>query len=385
MRVCYFGTYRASYSRNKILVAGLKAQGITVFETHATLWRGIEDRITQASGGWMNPAFLWRVLRAYWNLFRAHNRTPEYDVMLIGYPGHFDTFLGRLLSWHRKRPMAFDILMSLHLVAEERGITERHPHTARLIFALEKLGLRLPDLLIAENKEYGLYIRNKYQLPEERFSYLSHGADDRVFYPRSKLPPKDSFRVSYHGTYVPSHGLETIIEAARILRTHTEIYFEFYGTGQEHDRIAGLVGDYGLSNVHFHGFVSQEELLDGIASSHICLGVFGVTRQALFTVQNKLWEGLAMGRPIVSGKAAAVSVALRDREHIYLVERSNPEALADAILELQADPALRERLATSGHAKFIEGNSITALGAKASAILRELIDRQSKPLESMRS
>ncbi len=89
-----------------------------------------------------------------------------------------------------------------------------------------------------------------------------------------------------------------------------------------------------------------------------------------------------MGRPIVSGKAATVSSALRDREHIYLVERSNPKALADAILELQADPALRERLATSGHKRFIEGNSIAGLGAKTSTILHELIVRRSKPLES---
>ena len=40
LRVCYFGTYRANYSRNQILIAGLRAQGVTVFETHATLWLG---------------------------------------------------------------------------------------------------------------------------------------------------------------------------------------------------------------------------------------------------------------------------------------------------------------------------------------------------------
>ena len=74
--------------------------------------------------------------------------------MLIGYPGQFDSYLGRLLTWRRRRPLALDILMSLYLVAEERGLTENSPWTARLIFALEKGGLHQPDLLISENFAY---------------------------------------------------------------------------------------------------------------------------------------------------------------------------------------------------------------------------------------
>ena len=55
--------------------------------------------------------------------------------------------------------------MSLHLVAEERGLTAAHPNTGKLIFQLERRGLRQPDFLIAENPEYGGYIADKYQLP----------------------------------------------------------------------------------------------------------------------------------------------------------------------------------------------------------------------------
>ena len=47
--------------------------------------------------------------------------------------------------------------------------------------------------------------------------------------------------------------------------------------------------------MHFHGFVEQEELLDSLAASHICLGVFGTTKQSNYTIQNKVWEGLALG------------------------------------------------------------------------------------------
>ena len=373
MKVCYFGTYRSNYSRNKILIEGLRSQDVTVYECHADLWRGIEDRVAQASGGWRTPAFLWRAIRAYMNLFWAHYHTPDYDVMLIGYPGQFDAYLGRLLSWFRRKPMALDILMSLHLVAEERGLTKSHPNSARLIFALEKMGLRLPDLLIAENVDYGRYIYEKYNLPKDRFKYLPHGADNQVFFPRDVQLPSDAFIVSYHGTYVPSHGLDTIVASAEILKEHSDIQFDFYGVGPELERIDQIVRDNHLSNIHIRGFVTLEELLIGLASSHVCLGVFGVTRQALFTIQNKLWEGLAMGRAVVSGESPTVSMSLQNGEHIYLVERQSPQALANAILELKNNPTLRHRLEQKGHKHFLKENSVTSIGVKIKRILQELI------------
>ena len=72
LRVCYFGTYRANYTRNQILLKGLRAQeNVEVYECHATLWHSIDDRVEQASGGWRSPKFIGRVLKTYWKLFHA--------------------------------------------------------------------------------------------------------------------------------------------------------------------------------------------------------------------------------------------------------------------------------------------------------------------------
>ena len=376
LRVCYFGTYRAGYTRNQIVLKGLQAQpDVAVDVRHATLWQGIEDRVAQASGGWRKPAFWGRVVGAYYQLLREHRAAPEYDVMLIGYPGQFDAFLGRWLAHGRGRPVALDILMSLHLVAEERGLTTDHPTTGRLIFLLEQSGLRRPDLLIAENPEYGGYIAKKYRLPGDRFRYVPHGADETVFHPRPLRPPDDHFRITYHGGYLPSHGMDAILGAARLLEADSEVHFHFYGSGPEKARIVQQAAEWSLPNVTFHGFVSQDELLDSLAQAHVCLGVFGTTRQAQFTVQNKVWEGLAMGRPVISGDSPTIRAALVDRKEIYLIERNDPAALAMALQVLRADAALRERIAAAGHERYLAGNSITALGRQMKEALLSLVDR----------
>lgn len=374
LRVCYFGTYRANYTRNQILLAGLQQQpGVIVYECHVTLWRSVDDRVQQASRGWLRPKFWWRVFKTYWRLFRAHNRVPPYDVMLIGYPGQFDSYLARLLTWWRRRPMALDILMSLYLVAEERGLTRKSPLSGRLLFLLEKGGLKLPDLLLSENRAYEGYYCRRYGLSPQRFQRVPHGADERVFHPRALRPPEEGFRVTYHGTYLPSHGLDAIIGAAALLREHSDVHFHFYGNGPERARLERWTLSEGLTNVTFHGFVNQDELLDSLARSHVCLGVFGETKQSHYTIQNKVWEGMAMARPVISGDSQVVREALTDREHIYLIERENASALASAICELQADGQLRERIAQRGYERYLAGNSTRAIGAATAKALRSLL------------
>jgi glycosyltransferase involved in cell wall biosynthesis len=196
---------------------------------------------------------------------RAHAAAPDYDVMLIGYPGQFDAYLGRRLAHGRGRPVALDILMSLHLVAEERGLTPPTP-TGRLLFRLERGGLRRPDLLIAENPEYGGYIAEKYDLPRERFRYVPHGADETVFHPRPLRPPDDHFRVTYHGGYLPSHGMDAILGAAALLRDRRRAASTSTAAGRRRRASSAARPNWACRTSHFHGFVSQDELLDGLAT-----------------------------------------------------------------------------------------------------------------------
>jgi glycosyltransferase involved in cell wall biosynthesis len=376
LRVCFFGTYRANYVRNQVMINGLRSQNVEVQECHVTLWHSVADRVKQAGGGWRQPGFWWRVIRSYWKLGRAHAHTGSYDVMLVGYPGQFDVYLGRLLSWWRRKPMALDILMSLHLIAEERGLTQQSPLTGWMIFWLEKTGLRLPDLLIADTPEYERYYCQKYRLAQDRFQRVPLGVDDRVYYPRPNLqPPPDYFRVIYYGTFIPLHGVETMIQAAAQLSNHPGIKFDFYGDGQERPGAERLAQQLGLSNVSFRGWIDKEQLPAEIARSHICLGVFGTTKQSRCTIQNKIWEAMMMQRPIISGDADTIRAELTHKVHVYLVERANPTALAAGILELEGDSALRHKMALSAYER-VQANTIAAIGLLTKQALLTLTSRE---------
>ena len=261
LRVCYFGTYRQQYGRNQILMNGLRANGVDLYECHQPLWQGSEDRVSRAAGKWLDLPFLWRIVKAYLSLIRKHYHAPPYDVMMLGYPGEFDTFLGRLLSWTRRKPLALDHIMSLYLIAIERGLHQKSPLTVKFIRAAEWVSLRLCDLIICDTEGYRDYHCKTYSLTADRFRLVPAGADDRLFFPRPEVtPPTDRFRVMYHGTFLYSHGVETIVAAAALLKDRADIEFLFCGTGPEEPHIRQLAEESGADNIVFTGWVERPEM-----------------------------------------------------------------------------------------------------------------------------
>jgi glycosyltransferase involved in cell wall biosynthesis len=377
LRVCYFGTYRADYSRNQIMIEGLRRNGVEVVECHERLWHGIGDRVQLASGGWLRPGFWWRTLRTYARLLRRYRRVGDYDVLIVGYPGQFDVFLARLLTWLRHRPLVWDIFMSIYLIALERGLTERSRATVNLIRQVERIACRLPDLLILDTPEYAAWFHDTHEVPSERFRLVPTGADDRIFRSvANRRTGGEPFRVVYYGTFIPNHGVECIVEAAHLLADDPSITFELIGEGPDRDKAVALARHYNLANVDFVGWLDKEQLMKRVSEADVCLGVFGTTPQSLMTVQNKIYEGLAMARPVITGDAPAVCQALVHGEHLYLCQRADPQALANAVRTLKADAGLCRRLAESGHRLYREEFDLQHNGARYAAHLRELLEHQ---------
>jgi glycosyltransferase involved in cell wall biosynthesis len=373
LRVCYFGTYRADYSRNQIMIEGLRRNGVEVIECHEPLWRGIEDRVQATSGGWRRPSFLWRLLRTYARLLIRYCRVRDYDVLVVGYPGQLDVYLARLLSWMRRKPMVWDIFMSIYLIALERGLYRQSRSTVNLLRRLECLACRMPDLLILDTADYVAWFQDTHGVPADRFRLVPTGADDRVFKPVTKGDTSDgTFRAVYYGTFIPNHGVDHIVETARLLANDSTIRFELIGRGPDKQKASALVQRYGLSNVEFVDWLDKEELVERIAAADVCLGVFGNTPQSLMTIQNKIYEGLAMSMPVITGDSPTVRQSLAHAENVYLCERANPQALADAVRALKADPGLRQRLTDNGHRLYRAQFDLQHNGARYAAHLREV-------------
>jgi glycosyltransferase involved in cell wall biosynthesis len=298
----------------------------------------------------------------------------DHDVLIVGYPGHLDVFLARLLSWLRRKPLVWDIFMSIYLIARERRLDRHSRLTVNVIRWLERFACRLPNLLILDTADYVAWFEAAHGVPTGRFRLVPTGVDDRVFKPLFTMRVGDGmFRVVYYGSFIPNHGVEHIVEAARLLVDNDHIQFELIGQGPEKEMAIDLIQRHKLSNVTFVDWLDQEELVQRVSTADVCLGAFGVTPQSMMTIQNKIYEGMAMGKPVITGDSPTVRRSLVHGEHLYLCKRASSQSLTQAILRLYHDPDLRQRLAKNGYYLTQEKYTVHETGRRCRDHLLEVL------------
>ena len=131
-----------------------------------------------------------------------------------------------------------------------------------------------------------------------------------------------------------------------------------------------LSGELGLKNVEFIGFMSQEWIREKIAQADVCLGIFGDTQKTQRVIPNKVYECLAMRKPVITADTSAIRELFGD-DDMMLVKTADSESLAAAILHLKKNPEQMSKLAFNGYDKFKNNASPRVLGGKLKDIINE--------------
>ncbi len=99
MRVLGFGTYDVrTQPRAGIILAGLRASGADVAELNAPLGFSTAERVAMLGAPWQAYRLVLRLARRWgWLLGRRITSRRRPDVVVVGYLGHFDVVLARLL------------------------------------------------------------------------------------------------------------------------------------------------------------------------------------------------------------------------------------------------------------------------------------------------
>ena len=165
-----------------------------------------------------------RVLKAERSLARDEER--EADVVLVGYPGHFDLRAARRIA--RGRPIVFNPLISLHdtLVGDRRRFRPWSP-AARILQIVDRGAFRSADLVVADTEAHASFFRRAFGLREDRVDVVLVGAEEALF--RPGWQPPAPFHALFVGKLIPLHGLETILAAAALL---PDVPFRVVGDGQ---------------------------------------------------------------------------------------------------------------------------------------------------------
>lgn len=353
MRILFVCGREPEYVRNQVILKALRKYTDVI-------------EVTDSSRN-----YLVRHMRLF---FKLMYRLEKHDVVVVGFYGYLLVFLMRLLS---RQPIVFDAFISTYdTLCFDRRRFAPNSLVGRMAFWLDKLACQLSDIVITDTQAHVNYFVQTYGLPPEKFAVLYLGCDEEHFYPRP--PPRSlPFMVFYYGSFLPVQGIEYIIQTAKLLESQPEIAFQIAGNGIEYQRMRTLANTLGCTNIEFINWIPYHELPEYIAQASLCLGGhFSEKSKAQNVIATKTYQFLAMAKPTIVGDCPANAEIFSHGEHVYMCKMADSQSLADAILTLRHDGALRKKIAWGGYLLIMERYSIPRL----SIVLQEILHRVCLPV-----
>jgi len=367
MKICYFGTYERNYSRNRIVIKGLRYNGVEVIECNEDPWK-IEHKLSLSKI--QKTKIFINFFKSYIKLILKYLKNRPYDFIFVGYLGHFDIFLAKILSLIDKKPLIFDAYYSLYdSLVNDRKIINKKSMIAKTLHLIETCTYNLPNLILLDTPTHIDYCSREFKIKKEKFDFVPIGADEEVFYPR-KIKKEKIFTILFWGKFIPLQGVDYIIKAAKILENEKLRFKIIGGGGQTYKEIINLSKKLFIKNVDFVDFIPYEKLPEVVSKGHIGLGIFGKTEKARRVVPNKAYEILALSLPLITGNSkASRELGLKNKENCILCNMADPKAIADSILLLKRNRKLRNKIAKNGYNFFKENFSTIRIGKKVKEIL----------------
>jgi glycosyltransferase involved in cell wall biosynthesis len=232
----------------------------------------------------------------------------------------------------------------------------------RLLKRFERLNQRAADLIfVVSDVERRNLIADGVEL--ERIAMNPNGVDTLEFRPgcggreiRSELSVDERIVVGFLGTFGPWHGAPVLARAARRLSKAARCHFLFVGDGDERSETESIIESAGVSAcATFTGRIEHDKVAAYLDACDVLVAphVPATDGSEFFGSPTKLFEYMAMTRPVIASRLGQMADVIVDGENGLLVEPNDPEALARAIDRLADDEALRARLGAAARQTVI--------------------------------
>jgi glycosyltransferase involved in cell wall biosynthesis len=251
----------------------------------------------------------------------------EFNGSEVWISGHWDPIgqLWLLKRFERLNQRAADLIFVVS-EAERRSVIDSGISTAKIVTNPNGV-----DINVFRQKVGGAEVRR------------SLGIDD------------NQIVVGFIGTFGPWHGAPVLAEAARAIHSKPSFTFLFMGDGDERAKSESIIKQAGVNSI-FTGRVAHEfvpaylDSCDLLVSPHVPLS----DGREFFGSPTKLFEYMAMAKPIVASRLGQIAEVIVDGESGLLVEPGDHLGLARAIEKLADDAELRQRLGANARSTVVE-------------------------------
>lgn len=343
MKILFIATREPTYPRVKIILEQLRNH----FEVRAIV-----------SG---HKNYFFRFLEV-WVRFLFEKKS-NVDAVFLGF---FAQPLFPFVKILWRGPIVSDAFLNLYdtVIGDRKMISERSL-IAPLLKQIDRFLVEGSDLVFADTQCNIDKFRSMIRPRRSNMKRLWASAETGIFqkFPSDQINyrKEEALRALFFGSFIPLQGVETILAAAKILE-NKNVFFTLCGMGQTYKEMVAKAEELGLESVEFKGWCLPAQICEMARSSHILLGIFGVTDKARCVIPNKVFDALAMGKPLITGRSPAIRELLEDGRDVILSEMGDSTDLAEKILWVRDHYEEAAQIAENGFETFMKKASPDHVG-----------------------
>lgn len=350
-----FGNYGPDYPRNRVIIEALEQQGHEVQRFLPKL---------SALADW-----------------EAHLRgLPVPDVLWVPCFRQRDLSTASRFAQHHQRPLVFDPLIS----AYDKQVFEREKfrpdsRAAQRLLAWERRLFALPDAVVADTAGHAEFFHETLGVPLEKLFVIPVGAEEKLF-KASPLPlhnQDEPPELVFFGTFIGLQGVQYLVEAIE-LYDGPPLRWRLLGDGplraECEMRVTALRQNKADLDVQFEDWRPLAELPGRLQQADAFFGIFGNSAKAQRVIPNKVYQGLALGRPVITAATNAFTADLRADENqgLFWCRPGDPADLVQAIKRLLAQRAQWPQLGAAARHSYEQRFSSAHIQHCVAALLQKL-------------
>ena len=350
-----YGNYGPDYPRNRVIESVLRDLGCELSRFLPTV-SALADIEYSLRGG-PRPDLIWVPCFRQRDIAAAARYARRHRIALV-----------------------FDPLIS----AYDKQLNEKHKFAAdsakaRKLLAWESKLFKLPDCLIADTEGHADYFHATHGVAREHIRVIPVGAEEALFSPQAwpHKPADAALELAFFGTFIGLQGVDVLAQA--ILHydgppTHWRLIGEGPLKADCERLLAPLASGKHASHVSFEGWGPLPELPARLAGADAILGIFGTSEKALRVIPNKVYQGLALGRAVITAATPAFLPALRadEEQGLLWAQPGEPASICAAVERLHQRrdeiPALGQAARASYEAHYSN--------RRIAQVLSEILDKQ---------
>lgn len=182
-----------------------------------------------------------------------------------------------------------------------------------------------------------------------KFNPKNNGSYLKKRYKVANLKPV----VLFVGRLDHEKNIDVIIKAFAKVLNHIEAELVIAGKGKEKSNLVNLANELGIGkNITFTGLIPDKDLPFLYRIADVFVIASTAELQSIATM-----EAMASGLPVVAARAIALPELVYDNKNGYLFDRGDAETLANRILTIIRNPALKKAMSENS-LKIISGHDI---------------------------